>query len=97
MNEPHNFAPMVQAMREAGILLNADDMECPEPGLWLPMNDTFGYATADAEHIESSDVPTVYALWRVFGWQGAVWWVMQRRQQEPIREVQQAVIKALKA
>lgn len=88
--EPYSFPWMIAALRASGMLCDEDDMG--RSGLWLNMNDCFGYATADAEEIQAEDVPLVYALWRVFGWQGVTWWVWQRRGQEPIKEVQQEII-----
>lgn len=87
--EQYDFAWMVDALRASGTLLDAD---AGQPGLWLNMNDVFGYATADAEEIQQVDVPAVYALWRAFGWQGVTWWVWQRRQQAPVREAQQGIV-----
>lgn len=81
---------MIQALRAEDSPLYDTNAEMP-PGLWLNMNDSFGYATADAEEITFDDIPTVYALWRTFGWEGVVWWVWQRRKQAPIAEVQQAI------
>lgn len=92
MMEHHDFTWMVQALRASGTLFDEGDIE--RSGLWLNMNDIFYYG-ADAEQIESVDVPAVYALWRSFGWQGVTWWVWQRRGQEPLKKIQPAILARL--
>lgn len=84
---------MIQALRASGTLFDESDIE--RPGLWLNMNDCFGYATADVEEVQHEDIPIVYALWRTLGWGGVVWWVSQRRKQEPLPAIAREIAERL--
>lgn len=79
---------MMAELREAGIAFDEDEMP---PGLWLNMNDTFGYACADAELVPPDAIPTVYALWKRHGWEGVAWWVWRQRGTPPIPPVRERV------
>jgi len=49
--------------------LNAATIKC-----YLIMNDTFGYAEANAVELRLGDIPFVAELWRLFEWHGLTAW-----------------------
>jgi len=59
-------------------------MENGAPKLCLIMNDTFHYASADAEVVEWPDLFNVYALWKQHDIAGLIGWVAERRGCEPL-------------
>lgn len=87
-----SITEMIDVLRRANVLFAADEAG---PGLVLNMNDTFGYATADGEVITEKDVPAVYALWRIFSWDGVAWWVWCKRGQEPIPSIRDEILRTL--
>lgn len=55
--------------------------------MFVPMNDVFGYAEADAEPFKSVDTLTqLQVLHRKFGWDGLIAWAAFKRNEHPIPE-----------
>lgn len=52
------------------------------------MNDTFDYATAEAEEVTPDQLPELAHLYRTYGYSGLVAWVSLRRNLLPLRERQ---------
>ncbi|MFA5132503.1 MAG: hypothetical protein WC444_04265 [Candidatus Paceibacterota bacterium] len=63
-------------------------------GVFLNMNDTFGWATAEGESFDHYDVEDIYRLWKSKGGDGVVEWVCLKRKLQPIRPVKDSMIKA---
>ena len=57
----------------------------------LCCNDTFGYATADAEPIEWHEAPALKVLYEQEGWQGLIRWIAKKRGVEPLPEMREAL------
>src|ERR1700757_4776951 len=54
------------------------------PALFLIMNDTFAFATSDAEEVPFENLIEVRALYDKFGSHGLTAWVAKKRNQQPI-------------
>lgn len=55
--------------------------------LYLLLNDTFFYASADAEEVLLDDLPELSRLWSDYGYVGAVAWAANKRKDEPLAEL----------
>jgi len=51
---------------------------------YINLNDTFGYACADAEGINIEEVPVFHKIFMKYGWDGAVAWASKKRNAMPI-------------
>lgn len=58
------------------------------PRLALLMNDTFHYASADAEGVEWGELEEVYAVWKKDNWKGLVRWAAKKRGCKPLPQIQ---------
>lgn len=54
--------------------------------IWLLMNDTFGYACADAEDVAVESLPLVARMWETHGYSGLTAFAANQRNQDPIVE-----------
>jgi len=45
----------------------------------INLNDVFGWAWADGEKVEDSELIEVARLYRLYGWCGILYWVSQKR------------------
>src|SRR5579871_3957629 len=52
----------------------------------LNMNDTFAYASGDAERVPPEAMGEVIDIYRRFGWVGCICWAAMRRNEDPVIE-----------
>lgn len=83
-------SPFVYSKAEAAVVDG-------EPRLCVIVNDTFAYASADAEDADYADAPELLRLAVAEGWPGLVRWVQARRHQkgepaEPLPRVQETML-----
>lgn len=82
-----------------------DELDQSLHGVVANLNDTLGYATADAETLWEDDLPddwTIWDLYQRFGWHGLVAVAAEKRGVEPIAPIRenekyQAPLEALRA
>lgn len=55
--------------------------------IWLLMNDIFEFACADGEDISPNDFGNILAIYRRYGWDGLVAWVVIKRNTQPLNEL----------
>lgn len=55
--------------------------------MYLNVNDTFYYASADAEDVLISDIPKIYELWKKYDHHGITAWVALKRNMDPLDEL----------
>lgn len=68
-----------QLLAASGLFFTPDD---DLPGLWINLNDTFGWACADGEEVTDADLIEVARLFRDYGWCGLLYWVSEKRDGE---------------
>lgn len=66
----------LQLLKLSGLTLDADD---ELPGLWLNLNDVFGWGCADGEEITDEDLDEVTRLFIQYGWCGLLYWASKKR------------------
>ena len=67
-----------------------------KPHFWLNVNDVFVPA-ADAEDLDSVDLPEILKAYRLFDWSGVVAWVAVKRDQKPLSPVRNNAAKEAEA
>lgn len=96
------FKTLTNDVIEAIVSLHAENLiwlHCDKDKpieLFLNMNDTFYYASADDEEIKISEVLEVYELWKKYSHHGIIAWVAKNRKIEPIVEWQTPEYEAAK-
>lgn len=64
-------------LKQSDFFFDEDD-EMPV-GLWINLNDVFGWACSDTEQVQDDELIPVACLFRQYGWCGVLYWVSQKR------------------
>lgn len=67
----------VKLLESTDIFYDLDEDEIPKHTINL--NDVFGWACADCEHVPDDKIIEVADLYKKYGWCGVLYWVSERR------------------
>lgn len=76
-HDTEKLAEAKELLSVSGLFFSEDD---GLPGFWINLNDTFGWACADGEQVDGSDLIEVARLFRDYGWCGLLYWVSKKRE-----------------
>lgn len=62
----------------------------------IGLNDTFGYAHADAEEFTDEDMPTIVRLYEEYGRAGLIYWAAEKRGYDPQIPVYTKIVSAVR-
>lgn len=80
--DPGVLAQILDMVEESALFLDIDEAKECTPQLNL--NDTFGWACAEAEDLDPEDLAVVVDLWRRHGHDGVLVWAAVRRDDQVI-------------